>query len=93
VSEPDGAIDLLTLIGRTIDRLQRGIELFEEEKRDAGLEYLACVIQEIDIYLKRADEDPLLLLAGLPPREVNASLTGVKSDISSVIVELKKSAD
>ena len=93
MSEPDGAIDLLTLIGRTIDRLQRGIELFEEENRDAGLEYLACVIQEIDIYLKRADEDPLLLLAGLPPREVNASLTGVKSDISSVIVELKKSAD
>ncbi len=93
MSEPDGTIDLLTLIGRTIDRLKRGIELFEEEKLDAGLEYLACVIQEIDIYLKRADEDPLLLLAGLPPREVNASLAGVKSDISSVIVELKKSAD
>jgi len=91
VNEREGTPDLLTLIGRTIDRLQQGIELFEEEKRGAGLKHLTAVIEEIDAYLERASEDPLLRLAGLPEGEVSDSLYGVKSDISSVIAELQQS--
>ena len=90
MSEPESKVDLLTLIGRTIDRLQRGIELFEEEKREAGLKHLTAVIEEIDAYLKQAREDPLLRLASLPPEEVSSSLHDVKADISSVIAELRE---
>jgi len=90
VNEGEGTVDLLTLIGRTIDRLQQGIDLFEGEKRDAGLKHLAAVIEEIDAYLQRASEDPLLRLAGLPPGKVSDSLCDVKSDISSVITELQR---
>jgi hypothetical protein len=90
VNERDDKVDLLTLIGRTIDRLQQGIELFEGERRDAGLKHLTAAIEEIDAYLERASEDPLLRLAGLPAKDVSASLHEVKSDISSVIAELDR---
>ena len=90
MTERKGPVDLLTLIGRTIDRLQRGIELFEGEERDAGLKHLAAAIAEIDAYLERGGEDPLLRLAGLPEGKVNESLYDVKSDISSVIAELQR---
>jgi len=90
VNERDDKVDLLTLIGRTIDRLQQGIELFEGERRDAGLKHLTAAIEEIDAYLERASEDPLLRLAGLPAKDESASLHDVKSDISSVIAELDR---
>ncbi|RLE33306.1 hypothetical protein DRJ24_05470 [Candidatus Acetothermia bacterium] len=88
--ERDDTVDLLTLIGRTIERLQKGIELFEEDDRTAGLKHLSAVIEEIDAYLGRASEDPLLRLAGLPEGEVAVSLSDVKSDISSVIADLRR---
>jgi len=90
VIERDDTVDLLTLIGRTIERLQKGIELFEEDDRTAGLKHLSAVIEEIDAYLRRASEDPLLRLAGLPEGEVAVSLSDVKSDISSVIADLRR---
>jgi len=51
-------LDLLNLIGKAIENLQRSIELFEVSECDAGLDQIASVMLQIDCYLERIDEDP-----------------------------------
>ncbi|MGB2983879.1 MAG: hypothetical protein WBC63_08490 [Candidatus Bipolaricaulia bacterium] len=85
--------DLLTLIGRAIERLQRCVALFETSERDTGAEHLAAVIEEIDDYIEIADEDPLLLLASLPSERVREGLLNVRTDLASVIDELHRAGE
>lgn len=86
-----GAVDLLTLIGDTIDRLRRSIELFEGSKQCAGVEHLSAVIEGIDVYLKKLDGDPLLKLASLPPARVREGLHHVREDLCAVIHDVQHS--
>ena len=77
--------DLLNLIGRAIESLQRSIELFEDSEREAGLNQLSSVISEIDHYLERIDEDPLLKIATVDRAGLSERLVGVKQELASVI--------
>jgi len=88
VENTGAAADLLTLITRAIEQLQRSIALFELSDREDGAEHLATVIGEIDEYLEISDSDPLLRLASLPPSHVRDGLLHVRSDLASVIDEL-----
>lgn len=78
-------LDLVTLIGNAIEKLQRGVELFEASRREDGLKELNSVIQEIDSYVERIDDDPLLKLAPIDRASLGARLNGVKVEITSVI--------
>jgi len=86
--ETEATTDLLTLIGRAIQRLQRSITLLEAEERDGSSEQINSVIEEIDAYIEVSESDPLLRLASLPPSHVRDGLLHVRSDLESVIDEL-----
>lgn len=88
VNDTSAVADLLTLITRAIEQLQRSIALFESSERAGGAEHLATVIGEIDEYLEISESDPLLRLASLPPSHVRDGLMNVRSDLVSVIDEL-----
>ncbi len=78
-------LDLLNLIGQAIENLQRSIELFEVSERDAGLDQITSVIQQIDCYLERIDEDPLLEITTIDRAGLGERLLGVKGELASVI--------
>jgi DNA polymerase/3'-5' exonuclease PolX len=78
-------LDLLNLIGQAIENLQRSIELFEVSERDAGLDQIASVIQQIDCYLERIDEDPLLKITTIDRAGLGERLLGVKGELALVI--------
>jgi len=78
-------MDLLSLIGSAIEKLRRSIELFDTEQRQGGVEELSSVLQEIDAYLARIDEDPILKLAPLDRTDVEGRLHGIDDDLSAVI--------
>lgn len=82
--------DLLSLIGHAIEGLRRSIELLETSQRPDGLLHLGAVIREIDTYLDRIDEDPLLQLAPLPPSYVRSGLDHVRQNITEVIRDLEQ---
>ncbi len=84
--------DLLTLIGHAIEELQQSIELLEGAQRPDGVNHLCSVIDEIDVYLDRIDEDPLLKLAPLAPSHIRLGLHHVREDLSSVIDDLQQQA-
>jgi hypothetical protein len=84
--------DLLNLIGKAIESLQQSIGLFEASQRVAGLEQLSSVILEIDNYLERIDEDPLLKLATVDRSGLGERLDGVKGELTSVIESLTPNA-
>ena len=84
--------DLLNLIGKGIENLQRSIELFEASERDAGLDQLASVIQQIDGYIERIDEDPLLKITTIDRAGLGERLLGVKEELTSVIASFSPNA-
>jgi len=90
VKDPSTAADLLTLIGRAIEQLQKSISLFESTP-DEGAGQLAVVISDIDRYLTTSDDDPLLRLAGLPPQHVRDGLLNVRADLESIVSDLSPS--
>jgi hypothetical protein len=85
VSESTSTADLLTLIGKAIGQLQQSIRYFEESDKGNGLGCLSTVITDIDTYLDRLNEDPLLPLARLDPERLRESLHHVQDDLSTVI--------
>lgn len=82
--------DLLTLIGRTIEQLRLCIEYFEEEDKGTGLSCLSTVITDIDAYLERLADDPLVLLAHVDPARLQESLHHVQNDLSVVIDQIQR---
>lgn len=78
-------LDLLTLIGKAIENLQQSIELFEASRREDGLKQLSSVILEIDRYIERIDEDPLLKVASVDRTSLSERLQGVKGELALVI--------
>ena len=86
MKDASASADLLTLIGRAIEQLQKSISLFETAPQE-GVEQLAVVIADIDGYLERSEEDPLLRLAGLPPRSVRDGLLHVRQDLAGIVTE------
>lgn len=85
-------LDLLNLIGKAIENLQRSIELFEVSERDAGLDQIASVIQRIDCYLERIDEDPLLKITTIDRAGLGERLLGVKGELALVIESFSPNA-
>ena len=85
-------LDLLNLIGKVIENLQRSIELFEVSERDGGLDQIASVIQQIDCYLERIDEDPLLKIMTIDHAGLGERLLGVKGELASIIESFSPNA-
>ncbi|TFH11411.1 MAG: hypothetical protein E4H08_01365 [Candidatus Atribacteria bacterium] len=77
--------DLLTLIGVAIEQLRQSIELFEASSRTEGVVCLSAVIHEIDAYMDRAEDDPLLQLAHMDASNLASDLTHIKNDLVAVI--------
>ncbi|HDJ29966.1 MAG TPA: hypothetical protein ENF29_02815 [Candidatus Acetothermia bacterium] len=80
--------DLLSLIGNAVDRLQRSVTLFSDSDRSAGLKELQHVVNEIDQYIAKIDQDPLLKIAGIDRDQIVSELEGVKHELTLVIDEL-----
>jgi len=83
--------DLLSLIGQAIQSLQQSIDQLESQKQAEGLRHLAQVIEDIDEYLVRLDEDPLLQLAAVDPSHLERSLHRVQDDLGMVIDSVRES--
>ena len=77
--------DLLSLIGVAIEKLGRSVELFESSRQSDGLEELSSVVVEIDGYLSRMDEDPLLKLSPVDRTQLVERLGKVKQELQAVI--------
>ena len=77
--------DLLSLIGTAIDKLRQSIELFETSSQDEGIVCLSEVIREIDEYMNRAHNDPLLHLARIEASALTGDLDHIKNDLVAVI--------
>jgi hypothetical protein len=90
MTDTSATTDLLTLIGRAIEQLQRSVTLLERREKESGVGGLVAVIDEIDQYLAAPREDPLLCLASLPASQVREGLLGVRADLSTVIDVLRR---
>jgi len=77
--------DLLALIGTAIEQLRQSIELFETSSQVKGATCLSAVIREIDAYMDRAHDDPLLQLACIDASGLAADLKHIKTDLAAVI--------
>ena len=77
--------DLLTLIGNSIEELQRSIEFFNKAEPQDGVARLSSVMQGIGYYLTRIEDDPILKLAPIDPVVLAERLHGVEEDLSAVI--------
>lgn len=84
--------DLLTLIGTAIEQLRQSIELFETSSQAEGATCLSFVIREIDAYIDRAHDDPLLQLARIDVSSLATDLKHVKSDLAAVIAQVDNSS-
>ncbi len=91
MNESSNTVDLLTLIGKAIGQLQQSIEYFEGEDRGTGLSCLSTVIDDIDTYLDRLTDDPLVPLAHVDPTRLRESLHHVQADLSVVIEQIQGS--
>ncbi len=80
-----GSPDLLSLIGSAIEKLRRSIDLFDAAQAQGGVEELSAVCREIDDYLARIDDDPLLKLAPLDRGELEERLHEIEGALSEVI--------
>jgi hypothetical protein len=78
-------MDLLTLIGSSIEELQHSIEFFDKAKPQDGVARLSAVMQEIGRYLARLEDDPILKLAPVDPIVLAERLHGIEEDLSAVI--------
>lgn len=83
MTEAHSTVDLLALIGR-------GIESFEASRQGAALDELSAVIHDIEEYLDRIDEDPLLGMAALDPVHLEENLSGIQADLAGVIDDLRE---
>ena len=92
MNESDDTVDLLSLIGRAIGQLQKSIEHFEGDDSGTGLSCLSTVIRDIDAYLDRLVEDPLVPLAHVYPKRLRESLQHVQNDLSVVIEQIKQAS-
>ena len=90
MNEPGDTVDLLSLIGQTIGHLQKSIEHFEDNDSGTGLSCLSTVIHDIDAYLDRVADDPLVPLAHVDPSRLRESLHHVQNDLSAVIEQIKQ---
>jgi hypothetical protein len=77
--------DLLSLIGNAIEKLGKSVELFEASRQSDGLDELSSVIAEIDGYVLRIDEDPLLKLSPVDRTQLVERLGNVKQELQAVI--------
>jgi hypothetical protein len=77
--------DLLTLIGSSIEELQRSIEFFNKAEPQDGVARLSGVMQGIGYYLTRIEDDPILKLAPIDPTVLAERLHGIEEDLSAVI--------
>ena len=77
--------DLLSLIGTAIEQLRQSIELFEVASQAEGVICLSAVISEIDAYMDRAHDDPLLRLARIDASSLATDLKHIKTDLVAVI--------
>ena len=84
--------DLLALIGTTIEQLRQSIELFESSSQTEGATCLLLVISEIDAYMDRAHDDPLLQLAHIDASSLATDLTHIKADLVAVIAQVDDSS-
>ncbi len=80
--------DLLALIGTAIEQLRQSIELFETSAQAEGSTCLSVVIREIDAYMDRAHDDPLLRLARIDASSLASDLKHIKSDLVAVIEQV-----
>ncbi len=78
-------MDLLTLIGSSIEELQHSIEFFDKAEPQDGVARLSAVMQEIGRYLARLEDDPILKLAPVDPIVLTERLHGIEEDLSAVI--------
>ena len=78
-------MDLLTLIGSSIEQLQRSIEFFDKAEPQDGVAHLSIVMQGIGRYLTRIEDDPILKLAPIDPVVLAERLHGIEEDLSAVI--------
>jgi len=79
-------MDLLTLIGSSIEELQRSIEFFDKAEPQDGVVHLSIVMQGIGRYLTRIEDDPILKLAPIiDPIVLAERLHGIEEDLSAVI--------
>jgi len=77
--------DLLALIGTAIEQLRQSIELFGTSAQTEGVVCLSTVIHEIDAYMDRASDDPLLHLAHIDASNLASDLVHIKQDLVAVI--------
>jgi len=85
--------DLLTLIGTAIEQLRQSIDLFESASQTEGIECLSTVIDDIDDYMEKAHDDPLLRLARIDSSSLAADLSLIKTDLVSVIQCVDEASD
>jgi hypothetical protein len=78
-------MDLLTLIGSSIEELQRSIEFFDRAEPRDGVVHLSIVMQGIGRYLAQIEDDPILKLAPIDPVVLAERLHGIEEDLSAVI--------
>jgi len=90
MNETSDTVDLLTLIGRAIGQLHRSIQHFEESDSGRGLSCLSTVITDIDTYLDRLTDDPLVPLSRVDPDKLRESLHHVQEDLSVVIEQVRR---
>jgi len=90
MNESSHAVDLLTLIGKAIGQLQQSILHFEGSDDGDGLSCLSAVIADIDAYLDRLGDDPLIPLAHVDPARLRDSLHHVQDDLSIVIERIQR---
>ncbi len=89
MNESGDAVDLLSLIGQAIGHLQKSIEHFEGDDSGTGLSCLSTVIHDIDAYLDRLGDDPLVPLAHVDPNRLRESLHHIQGDLSAVIEQIQ----
>ena len=82
-------MDLLSLIGTSIEQLTRSIELFESASRVEGATCLSAVIRQIGAYVDQAQDDPLLQLAHIDAAGLANDLQQVKNDLIAVITQVQ----
>ena len=80
--------DLLALIGTAIEQLRQSIEWFETSSQAEGATCLSFVIREIDAYMDRAHDDPLLQLAHIDVSSLATDLKHIKTDLVAVIAQV-----
>lgn len=89
VIEAEKTSDLLALIGTAIDQLRQSVDWFESSSQAEGVTCLMAVIRDIDAYISRAHDDPLLQLAHIDVSTLATDLAHIKTDLAAVITQVE----